>query len=297
MMPLLAGPRRLAQKIPVALWLVTAVCSAQLASSLSVPVIHRIGSPAATSLRLIFGAVFFLSVARPKLWAMGRARLGAAFALGLITCGMSFFFFAAVARIPIGMTVSIEFLGPLAVALAGSRRLLDLVWVIMAGLGVWLLTMQDHGSADTVGLIFAGASAACWGGYILMTRRVGKVFSGLQGLALSMGVAAFAGLPIGVVPHWQALSVTAVVVMGLISLLSPILTFGLEMASLRRMEPRHFGILMSLEPVMAAVMGFLVVGQRLSVAQLAGMACVTLASIGTVAGRAKEAPPIAEGET
>jgi inner membrane transporter RhtA len=290
MMSALASGRRLAQKIPVALWLVTAVCSAQLASSLSVPVIHRIGSPTATSLRLIWGALFFLAVARPRLWAIGRRQLGTAVALGLITCGMSFFFFGAVGRIPLGMAVSIEFLGPLAVALSGSRRLLDLLWAVLAALGVWLLTAQAGGRADLLGLLFAGGSAACWGGYILMTRRVGKVFSGLQGLALSMAVAALVGLPIGIVPHWQALGLGAVLIMGVISLLSPILTFGLEMASLRRMEPRHFGILMSLEPVMAAVMGFLVLGQRLSTAQLAGMACVTLASFGTVAARPKETP-------
>ncbi|MCB8875158.1 EamA family transporter [Acidisoma silvae] len=292
----LAGLRNLAAKIPVVLWLVTAISSAQLASSLSVAVIHRIGSPAATSLRLIFGAVCFLILARPRIWAIGRPQLAGACMLGLITCGMSFFFFAAVGRIPLGMAVSIEFLGPLAVALAGSRRLLDLVWVILAGLGVWLLTKQDHGSADTLGLILAGASGVCWGGYILMTRRVGKAFSGLQGLALSMSVAALVGLPIGVVPHWQALGLGAVLIMAAISLLNPILTFGLEMASLRRMEPRQFSILMSLEPVMAVVMGFLVLGQRLSATQLAGMACVTLASFGTVAARPKEAPPIAEGE-
>jgi inner membrane transporter RhtA len=297
MMSALAGPRRLAEKIPVALWLVTAICSATLASSLSVTVIHQIGSPATTALRLLWAALFFLTVARPKVWRMERHQLLGALALGIITAGMSFFFFAAAGRIPLGMTVAIEFLGPLAVALAGSRRLRDLLWVVLAAGGVWLLTSQDHASADTIGIALAGASAVCWGGYILMTRRVGKVLPGLQGLALSMAVAAMIGLPIGIAPHWQALSIGTILFMLLISLLAPILTFSLEMASLRRMEPRHFGILMSLEPVMAAVMGFLVLGQRLSAAQLAGMACVTLASIGTVAGRAKEAPPIAEGET
>ncbi|MCB8882479.1 EamA family transporter [Acidisoma cellulosilytica] len=288
--------RNLAEKIPVVLWLVTAICSAQLASSLSVSVIHRIGSPTATSLRLIWGAVFFLAVARPRIWSIGRKQLTAAFVLGLITTGMSFFFFAAVGRIPLGMAVSIEFLGPLAVALAGSRRLLDLLWVILAALGVWLLTLQDHGRADTLGLILAAASGLCWGGYILMTRRVGRAFSGMQGLALSMAVAGLVGLPIGIVPHWQVLGFGSVIAMALISLLSPILTFGLEMASLRRMEPRHFGILMSLEPVMAAVMGFLVLGQRLSTAQLAGMACVTLASFGTVAARPKQTQTTSNGE-
>lgn len=296
MISALAGARRLAQKIPVSLWLVAAICSATLASSLSVPVIHRIGSPATTALRLIWAALFFLAVARPKVWTMGRPPLLGAVILGVITCGMSFFFFAAVGRIPIGMTVSIEFLGPLAVALAGSRRLLDLLWAGLAGLGVWLLTMQGKGSTDTIGIALAVASAACWGGYILMTRRVGKALPGLQGLALSMAVAALLGVPIGIAPHWAALSLGTVLFMAVISLLAPILTFSLEMASLRRMEPRQFGILMSLEPVMAAVMGFLVLGQRLSLAQLAGMACVTLASFGTVAARPKEAPPILEGE-
>ncbi|HTI00853.1 MAG TPA: EamA family transporter [Acidisoma sp.] len=297
MMRALAGWQNAAGKIPVTLWLITAVCSAQLASSLSVPVIHRVGSPTATALRLLWGAAFFISLARPRLWRLTRGQLAAAVCLGLITTGMSFFFFAAVGRIPIGMAVSIEFLGPLAVALSGSRRLLDLLWVGLAGLGVWLLTAQAGGRADLVGLVFASGSAVCWGGYILMTRRVGRALPGLQGLALSMAVAGLIGLPIGILPHARMLAPGPVLFMGVISLLSPILTFGLEMASLRRMEPRHFGILMSLEPVMAAVMGFLVLGQRLSLLQLAGMASVTLASFGTVACRPKEVIMESNGET
>ncbi len=296
MMSYLAGLRRLAEKIPVMIWLVTAVCSAQLASSLSVPVIHRITSPAATSLRLIWGACFFLAVARPRLWTMGRARLATAAVLGLVTCGMTFFFFGAIGRIPVGLAVSIEFLGPLAVALSGARRPVDLVWAALAAGGVWLLTAGHHGAADTLGIALALASAACWGGYIVMTRRVGKVFSGLQGLALSMGVAALIGLPIGTLPHWQGLGLGSVIAMGLISVLSPIVTFGLEMASLRRMEPRHFGILMSLEPLAGAVMGFLILGQRLSIMQLGGMACVMLASVGTVVARPKQTGATENGE-
>ncbi|GAB0113627.1 EamA family transporter [Acidisoma sp. C75] len=292
----LAGLRQLAGKIPVTLWLVTAVSSAQLASALSVPVIHLIGSAAATNLRLIAGALCFLAIARPRLWRLSGRQLGAAAALGLITAAMSFCFFAAVGRIPVGQAVSIEFLGPLAVALSGSRRLRDLLWAALAALGVWLLTRQDYGGGDLLGLLFAAGSGVFWGGYILMTRRVGKVFSGLQGLALSMSTAALAGLPIGLVPHWQAVTPLAVLAMAGISLLSPILTFGLEMASLRRMEPRHFGILMSLEPVAAAIMGFLILGQRLSLLQLAGMLSVTLASFGTVATRPKEAGADSRGE-
>lgn len=289
MMPSFGAWRAGAQKIPVALWLVTGVCSAQIASALSVPIIHRIGSPAATNLRLITAALCFLAIARPALWRLSPRQWGTATLSGLITAGMSFCFFAAVGRIPVGQAVAIEFLGPLAIALCGSRRLLDILWAGLAACGVWLLTAQDYGGTDLLGVLFAAGAGLFWGGYILMTRRVGRVFSGLQGLALSMGTAALAGLPIGILPHWQALTPLAVLAMALISLLSPILTFGLEMASLRRMEPRHFGILMSLEPVAAAVMGFIILGQRLSPMQLAGMLSVTLASFGTVATRPKEA--------
>lgn len=284
----IAGWQTAAGKIPVPLWLIAAVISAQFASSVSVPLIHRFGSTTATSLRLIWAALVLLLMARPRLWGFGARQLRGAVLLGVIIAGMSFCFFAAVGRIPIGTVVSIEFLGPLAVTLAGSRRLLDLAWAFLAALGVWLLTRHEAGTVDVLGYSFAGGSAVCWGGYILLTRRVGRAFSGVQGLALSLSVAALVGVPIGVVPHWHALDWTPVVLMALIAMLSPVLTYSLEMASLRRMEPRHFGILMSLEPVVAAVMGFLVLGQRLSLPQLTGMACVTLASFGTVAASPKK---------
>ena len=284
----MTGWQTAAGRLPVALWLVTAVTSAQFASSISVPLIHRLGSSTATSLRLLWAALFLLAIARPRLWTFGRRQLFGAAVLGVTTAGMSFFFFAAVGRIPIGTAVSIEFIGPLAVALAGSRRLRDLVWALMAGFGVWLLTRQDAGSVDLLGYGFAGASAVCWGGYILLTQRVGRAFAGVQGLALSMSVAALVGLPIGVLPHLSELSWLPVGLMALIAVLSPLLTYSLEMASLRHMEPRRFGILMSLEPVVAVVMGFLVLGQRLSLSQLLGMACVTLASLGTVAAGPKK---------
>lgn len=296
MLPGFRGWRDRAGAIPVPVWLITAVSSAQLASALSVPVIHAIGSPAATNLRLLTGALCFLAIARPRIWRLSVRQLAAAAGLGLITAAMSFCFFASVGRIPVGQAVSIEFLGPLALALAGSRRLLDLLWAVLAALGVWLLTVQDDGGADLAGILFAAGSGVFWAAYIVMTRWVGRVFSGLQGLALSMSTAALVGVPIGVLPHWQAISPRAVLTMALISLLSPILTFGLEMASLRRMEPRHFGILMSLEPVAAAAMGFIVLGQRLSPLQLVGMLSVTLASFGTVATRPKETRVESKGE-
>jgi inner membrane transporter RhtA len=282
------GWRTAAGRIPVTLWLIAAVLLAQFAAAVSVPLIHRSGSTTITALRMLWAAAMLLAVARPRLLGLGRRQIMGGVILGLTTAGMAFFFFAAVGRVPVGTVVSIEFIGPLTLALAGSRRLRDVVWALLAAVGVWLLTRGEGGAVDLLGYGFAAASAACWAGYILLTRRVGRVFTGVQGLTLSLSVAALVGLPIGILPHWRSIGWAPVLVMGLIALLSPVLTYSLEMAALRRMESRRFGILMSLEPAVAALMGFLVLGQRLSLSQLTGMACVTLASLGTVAVRPKK---------
>ena len=275
-------------RLPVTLWLIAAVLLAQLAAALSVPLIHQCGSTTITALRMAWAAAFLLIVARPRFLTLDMRRLAAAGVLGLTTGAMAFFFFAAVGRIPVGTAVSIEFLGPLTLALAGSRRPRDAVWAVLAALGVWLLTRGVGGAVDLLGYAFAAGSAVCWAGYILLTRRVGRVFTGVQGLTLSLSVAALVGLPIGILPHWSSIGLVPVLIMAVIALLSPVATYSLEMACLRRMEPRRFGILMSLEPAAAAVMGFLVLGQRLSLPQLLGMACVTLASLGTVAAGPKK---------
>jgi inner membrane transporter RhtA len=284
----MTGWQAAAGRIPVTLWLLTAVFLAQFAAAISVPLIHQCGSMTITALRMLWAAGFLLVVARPRFLALDRRRLMAGGVLGLTTAAMAFFFFAAVSRIPIGAVVSIEFIGPLTLALAGSRRPLDVVWAAMAALGVWLLTRGAGGAVDSLGYGFAAASAVCWAGYIVLTNRVGRVFTGVQGLTLSLSVAALVCLPIGILPHVRRLTLVPVLLMALIALLSPVTVYSLEMACLRRMEPRRFGILMSLEPLAAAVMGFLVLGQRLSLPPLLGMACVTLASLGTVAAKPKK---------
>ena len=284
----MTGWRTAAGRIPVTLWLLTAVLLAQFGAAVSVPLIHQCGSMSITELRMLWAAVFLLIVARPRFLSLDRRRLMAAGILGLTTAAMAFFFFAAVARIPVGTVVSIEFLGPLTLALAGSRRPRDVIWAMAAALGVWLLTRGVGGAVDLLGYGFAAGSAVCWCAYIVLTKRVGRIFTGVQGLTLSISVAALAGLPIGILPHWRTITLVPVLLMAVIALLSPVGVYSLEMACLRRMEPRRFGILMSLEPAAAALMGFLVLGQRLSLPQLLGMACVSLASLGTVAAGPKK---------
>lgn len=288
MMRAMTGWQTAAGRIPVTLWLMTAVLLAQFAAAASVPLIRTYGSTEITGLRLVWAALFLLTVARPRLRMLDARRLLGAAVLGVTTAGMAFCFFAAAGRIPVGTVVSIEFLGPLTVALAGSRRARDVIWAGLAALGVWLLTRGGSGGVDALGYGFAAASAVCWGAYIVLTRRVGRVFTGLQGLTLSLTVAALVGLPVGLLPHLRSLGWAPVMIMAVIAFISPVLVYSLEMACLRRMEPRRFGILMSLEPAAAALMGLLVLGQHLAAGQLGGTACVIVASLGTVAARPKK---------
>jgi inner membrane transporter RhtA len=289
MQRVMTGWRDAAGRLPVTLWLIADVIGAQLAAAVMVPLIHRFGSMPTTGLRMIWAAFFLLLVARPRFAGLGGRRLLAAIVLGVTTASMTFCFYAAVGRIPIGMVVSIEFLGPLTLAIAGSRRLLDLIWAVLAGFGVWLLTRQTGGVAvDLLGCGLALASAVCWASYILLTRRVGRVFTGMQGLTLSFCVAALVSLPVGILPFWGSIGWLPILFIGATALLSPVVTYSLEMATLRRMEPRRFGIMMSLQPGVAALTGLVVLGQWLSLGQVAGTGCVVLASLGTVAVRPKK---------
>jgi inner membrane transporter RhtA len=262
--------------------------SVQLGAALTVPMIERVGAATTTSLRLAWAALFLLAVAPPRLGSGSGPRLLAGACLGLVTGSMTLCYFEAAARIPLGMVTSIEFLGPLAVAIGGSRNGRDLVWAALAAGGVILLTRGGTGGATSLaGYAFAGGAAICWGSYILLTRRVGETFTGLQGLTVSLSVAALVMAPPVLATHWRSVDPGLLVAMAGVAILSPFLPYALEMATLRRMRPRPFGILMSLEPATSAAMGFIVLGQRLGPLPLAGMACVMLASVGAVAGTKK----------
>jgi inner membrane transporter RhtA len=261
--------------------------SVQLGSALTVPMIERFGAATTTSLRLVWAALFLLAVAPPRLGGGSGPRLLGGACLGLVTAGMTMCYFEAVARIPLGMVTSIEFLGPLAVAIGGSRNRRDLLWAALAAGGVALLTRGGGGAYGFSGYAFAGGAAICWGSYILLTRRVGATFTGLQGLTVSLSVAALAVAPPVLAAHWRSIDLGLLIAIAGVAILNPFLPYALEMATLRRMRPRPFGILMSLEPATSAAMGFIVLGQRLGPLPLAGIACVMLASVGAVAGKSE----------
>jgi inner membrane transporter RhtA len=232
--------------------------------------------------------------ARPRLRGRHRADLGAAVALGACSGLLTLAFFEAIARIPLGVAVTIEFLGPLGVALAGSRHRRDVAWVLLAGAGVALLTL-GHGAGeplDAAGVALAAVAAACWAGYILLTKRVGARWAGLEGLSVSLCVAALVTLPPGIAAAGGELVAPEVVLAGIgLALLIPLLPFVFELVALRRLPTALFGLIMSLEPAIAALLGFLILDQGLGLSGAIAIGMVSVASAGaTLAGDA-EPPP------
>ena len=261
---------------------VGAMATIQLGIALSEPLLHELGPAGLVTLRLLVAAAVLVLLTRPSLRGRARADLWSAIALGVCAGGQTLAFFAAIDRIPLGVAVAIEFLGPLAVGLAGSRRGLDALWVAAAAAGVALLTLGPGGGGlDPVGLALAGAAAVGWAGYIVLTKRVGASWSGLEGLAVALAVAAVLTLGPGVATSGAELIEPSVLAAGAgLALLVPLAPFALEMLALRRLPAAVFGIVMSLEPAIAALLGFALLGQRLGLAALAAIALILVASAG-----------------
>jgi inner membrane transporter RhtA len=257
----------------------------QLGAALSAPMLREAGAFYVTWLRLCWAAALMLSFVRPAglLRAMLRGQAWSVVALGVASGAMTMCYFSAVARIPLGMANGIEFLGPLGVAVLGSRRWRDLLWTALAGCGVFLLLQPGKSwQPDGPGVAFALAAAGGWAAYILLTQRVGARFAGLEGVAASLTIAALVATPAGLTQAWGRVSARDALAAGGIAILIPVLPYVLELSALRRMSTASFGILMSLEPAIAATMGVLLLGQHPGLFQMAGFVCVTGASIGTV---------------
>jgi inner membrane transporter RhtA len=216
---------------------------------------------------------------------------------GLTLAVMNFSIYQSFARIPLGIAVTVEFLGPLGVAVVSSRRVLDLLWVGLAGTGVALLARggtdgaDGHGTA-VAGLAFALLAGLSWAAYIVLSRATGRRFPGSSGLAIAMLVAAVAITPVGVAAGRGALLRPGILVTGLgIGLLSSIIPYSLELEALRRIPARVFGIWMSLEPAVAALVGLVLLGQSLAARQWLAIGCVMAACAGAARGaREPQAP-------
>jgi inner membrane transporter RhtA len=269
-----------------------AIASVQFGSAIAATLFARVGPDGAVLLRLVSASIVLLVLWRPRLRGRTRRELLLAGAFGLVLAAMNLSFYIALHRIPLGIAVSIEFLGPLAVAIGGSRRRLDLVWVALAAIGILALTHGGTHHLSAVGVAFALAAGVFWAAYILLNARVGRAFEGGTGLALAMCVAAVAALPAGVIQAGSHLLEPRSLALGAaVGMLSSAIPYSLELEALRRIAVSVFGVLMSLEPAMAALAGLIVLGQGLSARAVVGIALVVAASAG--ASLRSRKPPVA----
>jgi inner membrane transporter RhtA len=279
-----------ADRIPPTLLVLAAVSSVQLGGAFAKTLFDEIGPGGTAFLRVLFAALILAALWRPAVWGLSRAEWQLAIAYGFVLVAMNLTFYEALDRIPLGIAVTFEFVGPLGVAIVGSRRPLDLLWVALAAAGILLLS--DFGGADLDGLGVALALlAGCfWAAYILLAARVGRAFEGAHGLAIGMCAGALMLLPFGIADAGGDLITGEALAIGLaVAVLSSVIPYSLELEALRRMPAGVFGVLMSLEPAAAALAGFIVLDEGLATREVVAIALVVAASAG--AARNASVPP------
>lgn len=267
------------------LMLIGSCTSLQLGAAVAVPVMAYAGSWLTSAARLLVAAAILLALTRPAVRSWRRGDWVRVVFYGVSLGGMNGTFYAAIDRIPLGIAVTIEFLGPLALAALLSRRLRDFGWVALAGAAVAVLGLSGHtddGRLDPVGVGFALTSAFFWAMYILTGKQVAAQIKGQGPLAVAMLVGATMMIPLGA-PSAGILSERPTLLLPLlaVALLSSVIPYSLELRALGRLSARTFGILLALEPVIAGLFGWLILHQHLTGVQLGAMAAVLAASVAT----------------
>ena len=268
-----------------------AVASVQIGAAIATTLFDELGPAGTVLLRTGFAAVVLLLLWRPRLRGRSREALRDAVLFGLALAGMNLSFYGALDRIPLGIAVTFEFTGPFAVAVAGSRRASDLLWVALAAGGIVLLSPGIHGSLDVTGTLLALLAGAFWATYIVLAARVGRAFSGGQGLSIAMVVATVVLLPGGIVAGGSDLGDPGLLAAGLaVALLSSAIPYSLELEALRRLPKGTFGVLMSVEPAVAALVGLVALGQDLSANEVVAIGLVVAASAGALSSARTPSP-------
>jgi inner membrane transporter RhtA len=267
-----------------------AIASVQIGSAIATKLFGQVGPSGAVLLRLLFASIVLLGVWRPRLHGRARHELALAGVFGVVLALMNLSFYAAIDRIPLGIAVTIEFVGPLGVAIVGSRRPIDALWVVLAAAGIVALTQGDAHGLNALGVAFAILAGGFWAAYILLNARVGRAFERGTGLTMAMCIAVLVALPFGVVDGGgHLLELHSLAVGAAVGMLSSAIPYSFEQEALRRIAPPVFGVLMSLEPAVAALAGLIILGQSLGARAVAGIALVVIASVGA-SRRAREAP-------
>ena len=260
----------------------------EVGASLAVLLFEQAGPLGMVMLRLVFSAVILLLIARPRLRGHSRRDWTAVIVFGLVLAGMNGLFYLAIERLPLGVTVTIEVLGPLALSIIASRRASAWLWAALAFAGVIALAGGGWDRLDPLGVAFAVGAAVAWAFYILSSARVGAAFPKLDGLALAMAVGAAVSLPFGIADAGGALLQPSLVALGAaVAVLSSTLPYAFELIALRRLAASAFAILMSLAPAIATLAGLVFLGQGMSWLELVGIGLVIAASIGAVRAAAK----------
>ena len=268
-----------------------AIVSVQSGAAVATTLFDDLGPTGTVLARLGFAALVLVAIWRPALAGVRGERLRDVALFGMVLAGMNSSFYLALDRIPLGIAVTFEFVGPLGVAFAASRRRLDLVWAIMAAAGILLLSPTPGSDLDALGVGLALLAGAFWAAYIVLSARIGRSFAGGSGLALAMCVAALLMLAPGIAAGGaELLDPSAIAVGFAVAMLSSAIPYSLELEALRRLPQGTFGVLMSLEPAVAAVIGYLILDQSLATREVAAIAFVVVAS----AGALRTAPPPAE---
>jgi inner membrane transporter RhtA len=271
---------------------VGSIVSVQCGAALATTLFDEIGAGGAVFLRSLLGALVMLAVARRSLRIQRGRQLWDVLLFGAILAGLNLAFYASLERLPLGVAVTLEFVGPLGVAVFGSRRGRDVVWALLAAAGIVLLSDgAGSGGIDPLGAALALTAGGFWAAYILQSARVGNSYPGLGGLAVAMAVSAVLVAPFGIAQGGGELLTPTNLAIGLgVGLLSSAIPFALELEALRRLPSAAFGVLMSLEPAVAAIVGFVALSQGLNAVEAVAIALVVAASAGALRSAATPAP-------
>ena len=285
-------PRPQLDRAPATLLVLVGIASVQCGSAVARGVFDDLGAAGITLLRLALSGLLLLAIVRPAVRSWDTRAWRASVLLGLAMSCMNLVFYLSLRTVPLGVAVTVEFLGPLLLALVQTRRVVDLVWALLATSGVVLLGADTSSDIPLSGLALALVAGLFWAAYILASANVGQVLPGVGGLAVALGIGTLVALPFGAsgasaVVHRPSLLLPALAV----ALLSSVVPYGLELSALRRIPTRVFGILMSLEPAAAALSGFVLLDQGLGPREVTALVLVSLASAGVTLAR-RNPPPV-----
>jgi inner membrane transporter RhtA len=270
--------------VPPTVLVMCSIVSVQFGAAIAKTLFDSVGPGGAVFMRIAFAALVLALLVRPKLRGHERSGYKVAVLFGLALAAMNLSFYTAIDRIPLGVAVTLEFVGPLGVAVAGSRRVLDLLWVVLAATGILLLAplgLFGGMDLDPVGAAFALLAGCFWASYIFLSAHTGSAFPGGTGLVIALSVGAVALCPFGIADAGYALLDPGLLLAGFgVAMLSSAIPFSLELEALRKIPARVFGVLMSLEPAVAALAGLFLLGERLGIRAVAAVVLVTVAAAG-----------------